>query len=295
MEQAPNERHWLALLEWFREMGVHDAVAEQATDWLSRGDAVPGQGFHLRPRAPNNDKLASVRPSSPFRPPMAAGPEQRAAPLATPARARQFPTTPEAAEMAGRLAARSAATLDELCESLHRFEGCALKATAKNICFHRGSPRARVMLIGEAPGRDEDLQGRPFVGRAGQLLDRMLAAIELDESAVHMANVVYWRPPGNRTPTLHEAQVCRPFLERQIELVGPEFLVLLGGVAAKHVLDVTEPIMRLRGKWRELQVGDRTVRAIATLHPAYLLRTPAAKRLAWRDLLAIKSALQSDR
>jgi DNA polymerase len=147
------------------------------------------------------------------------------------------------------------------------------------------------MLIGEAPGRDEDLAGKPFVGRAGQLLDKMLAAVGLDESRVHIANIVYWRPPGNRTPTPQEAQVCRPFLERQVELVGPDVVLLLGGAAAKEVLGVADGIMRVRGRWREATLGSRTLRAIATLHPAYLLRTPSAKRLAWRDLLAVKAAL----
>jgi DNA polymerase len=149
------------------------------------------------------------------------------------------------------------------------------------------------MLIGEAPGRDEDLQGKPFIGRAGQLLDRMLAAIGLAEPDVHITNIVYWRPPGNRTPTPQEAQVCRPFLERQLELVGPDLVLLLGGAAANHILAATEGIMRVRGKWREVTIGTRAVRAIATLHPAYLLRTPAAKRLAWRDLLAVKAALDA--
>ena len=149
------------------------------------------------------------------------------------------------------------------------------------------------MLIGEAPGRDEDLEGKPFVGRAGQLLDKMLAAIGLAEADVHITNIVYWRPPGNRTPTPQEAQVCRPFLERQVELVAPEVVVLLGGAAAKHLLEVAEGIMRIRGTWRDVEIGSARARAMATLHPAYLLRTPAAKRLAWRDLLAIKSALSS--
>jgi DNA polymerase len=147
------------------------------------------------------------------------------------------------------------------------------------------------MLIGEAPGRDEDLQGKPFVGRAGQLLDRMLAAIGLSEESVHITNIVYWRPPGNRTPTPQEAQVCRPFLERQVELVAPDIVVLLGGAAAKHIFDVPEGIMRVRGKFRDVVIGSLQVRALATLHPAYLLRTPAAKRLAWRDLLTLKTAL----
>jgi uracil-DNA glycosylase len=194
--------------------------------------------------------------------------------------------------MAARTAAREAATLDQLGATLAAFDGCGLKATAKNLCFYRGVPKARLMLIGEAPGREEDLEGKPFVGRAGQLLDKMLAAIALSEKDVYITNIVYWRPPGNRTPTPQEAQVCRPFLERQVELVAPHLVVLLGGAAAKHVLDVAEGIMRIRGKLREVTIGSRKVRAMATLHPAYLLRTPAAKRLAWRDLLAIKAALQ---
>jgi DNA polymerase len=193
--------------------------------------------------------------------------------------------------MAARTAAGQAGTLDELQAMLAAFDGCALKATAKNLCFYRGAAQARLMLIGEAPGRDEDLQGKPFVGRAGQLLDKMLAAIGLSEANAHITNIVYWRPPGNRTPTPQEAQVCRPFLERQVELVAPDLVLLLGGAAANHILGATEGIMRIRGKWREVALGERKVRAIATLHPAYLLRTPAAKRLAWRDLLAVKAAL----
>lgn len=171
------------------------------------------------------------------------------------------------------------------------FDGCSLKATAKNLCFYRGAAAARVMVIGEAPGADEDKLGKPFVGPAGQLLDRILASISLDETSVHITNIVYWRPPGNRTPTPQEAQVCRPFLERQIELVKPEIIVLLGGAAAKHILDEAEGIMRLRGKWRDVAIGAHTAKAIATLHPAYLLRTPVAKRLVWRDLRAIEDAL----
>jgi DNA polymerase len=193
--------------------------------------------------------------------------------------------------MSARAAARAAQSLPDLAAILARFEGCSLKATAKNLCFYRGAPKSRLMLIGEAPGREEDLEGKPFVGRAGQLLDRMLTAIDLTERDVHITNIVYWRPPGNRTPTPQEAHVCRPFLERQIELVAPEVIALLGGAAAKHVLDVAEGIMRIRGKLNQVVVGTHAAKAIATLHPAYLLRTPAAKRLAWRDLLAIKALL----
>jgi DNA polymerase len=174
---------------------------------------------------------------------------------------------------------------------LARFDGCSLKATAKNLVFYRGAEKARLMLIGEAPGRDEDQEGKPFVGRAGQLLDKMLAAAGLSEADVHITNIVYWRPPGNRTPTPQEAQVCRPFLERQVEIVSPEIIVPLGGAAAKHLLDVADGIMRLRGKLKPITVGLHSAKAIATLHPAYLLRTPGAKRQAWRDMLSVKALL----
>lgn len=147
------------------------------------------------------------------------------------------------------------------------------------------------MMIGEAPGRDEDRQGLPFVGRSGQLLDRMLAAINLDRSSVYVANVIPWRPPGNRTPTPAETQMCLPFLVRQIELASPDIIVALGGAAAKQLFDTSEGILRLRGKWRDVTIGRHTARGLATLHPAYLLRSPGQKKLAWRDFLAIHHAL----
>jgi uracil-DNA glycosylase len=274
--------HLLALLAWYRAMGADQAVGETAVDWLSRAGQAPGHGFGPRPVA-----------TTPLQPPTkvapAAVPSRHPAPQAAP-RAFSVPA-PDAAVMAARGAAREAATLEELGAQLAGFDGCSLKATAKSLCFYRGAPKARLMLIGEAPGRDEDLEGKPFVGRAGQLLDKMLAAIGLGEADVHITNIVYWRPPGNRTPTPQEAQVCRPFLERQVELVAPEIVMLLGGAAAKHLLEVAEGIMRIRGAWRDLEIGGVRTRALATLHPAYLLRTPAAKRLAWRDLLAVKMAL----
>jgi uracil-DNA glycosylase len=182
-----------------------------------------------------------------------------------------------------------AVTLAELEAMAGAFEGCALKRTAKSLCFARGREDARLMLIGEAPGREEDLSGKPFVGRAGQLLDRMLAAIGLTEEHVYITNTVYWRPPGNRTPTLAEVEACAPFLARQIELLSPEVIVLLGGAAAKTILGVTEGIMRLRGKW----LSYRDVATLPTLHPAYLLRNPEHKRLAWRDLLMVKERLEA--
>ena len=192
---------------------------------------------------------------------------------------------------AARNVAQVAQTLDELRDLVDKFTGCGLKATAKSLCFYRGAAQARLMLIGEAPGRDEDLAGKPFVGRAGQLLDKMLAAIGLDEDTVHITNTVYWRPPGNRTPTPEETLACWPFLARQMELVAPDFVLLAGGVAAKQVLGIADGITKVRGKWRKLTIGDREVPVLATLHPSYLLRTPAAKRQAWQDMLMIQAAL----
>lgn len=205
------------------------------------------------------------------------------------------PVTPARPAQARPSSARpgEVATLGELKALVAAFEGCALKRTAKSLCFARGSSEARLMLIGEAPGRDEDLQGKPFVGRAGQLLDLMLTAIGLSESEVYITNTVYWRPPGNRTPTPEEVEACAPFLARQIELLAPKILVLLGGAAAKNILGVTEGIMRLRGKWLSYPCVVGPITTLATLHPAYLLRNPEAKRYAWRDLLMVKEALQA--
>jgi uracil-DNA glycosylase family 4 len=198
---------------------------------------------------------------------------------------------PRTASGNGRMSAVEALTLAELETLVASFDGCALKRTAKRLCFKRGRDDARIMLIGEAPGRDEDLEGKPFVGRAGQLLDRMLEAIGLAEEHVYITNTVYWRPPGNRTPTPEEVEACTPFLARQIELLSPQILVLLGTAAVKSILGRTEGIMRLRGKWLIYGRGGHEIPTLATLHPAYLLRTPADKRLAWRDMLMVKEAL----
>jgi uracil-DNA glycosylase family 4 len=193
--------------------------------------------------------------------------------------------------MAAREAAATAATLTELRATLERFEGCNLRFTATNLVFADGNPQARVMFVGEAPGMEEDLSGLPFVGRSGKLLDRMIGAIGLDRQSAYIANVVPWRPPGNRTPTPQETEICRPFIERQIALVDPDFLILLGGASAKQILKTNEGILKLRGQWRSYDTGQRTIRAMATLHPAYLLRQPLQKKLAWRDLLALKDKL----
>lgn len=216
-------------------------------------------------------------------------PDKAAAQLFGPAAPALAP--PDAAVMAARDAARTATSLDDLAAILSRFEGCPLSKTASRLVFADGNPQAAVMFVGEAPGADEDREGLPFVGRSGRLLDRMMAAIGLDRQSAYIANIIPWRPPGNRTPTPLESQTCLPFIQRQIELADPDILVCLGAPAAQALIGVKEGIMRTRGRWFPYHTGRREIRAIATLHPAYLLRQPLAKRLAWRDFLAIKAAL----
>ena len=195
--------------------------------------------------------------------------------------------------MAAREIASKAATIGDLRAALERFDGCPLKQTAKNLVFADGNPDARIMFVGEAPGREEDNQGFPFVGRSGQLLDKMLAAIGLDRHSAYISNTIPWRPPGNRTPSPIEQEICGPFIKRLIELSNPDVLVFLGAASAKQLTGRTEGILKLRGRWMDYQTGTRDIRAIATLHPAYLLRQPIQKRLAWRDFVAIKQALDA--
>jgi uracil-DNA glycosylase family 4 len=293
-----DEQALAALIAWYQAMGVDSIVGAAPVDWLARGPTPP-QSFRRQPASgrATGPGLAPppVRPGSPT-PERAPRPSAPAPAPSRPAAATVAVSDREA-EANARAEARRAKSLDELHELLQNFDGCGLKATAKNLCFYRGAQDARVMVIGEAPGRDEDRAGVPFVGRAGQLLDRMLAAIGLSEADTHITNVVYWRPPGNRVPTPQETLICRPFLERQIRLVQPEVIVTVGGAAAKLVLETTQGIMKVRGKWGRLELsgdGDEAPLAIEvmpTLHPAYLLRSPAHKRQAWRDLIAIRQRL----
>jgi DNA polymerase len=193
-----------------------------------------------------------------------------------------------------RALARRCASVGELEQAVRAFEGCALKRTAKNTVFADGVAGAPVMVVGEAPGADEDRLGKPFVGVSGQLMDRMFEAIGMSrERDLYITNILFWRPPGNRTPTLSEQAICLAFTRRHIELARPKVLVLAGGTAAKSVLDTTEGIMRLRGKWTSLGLDDgSTVPTLPTFHPAYLLRTPASKRQSWSDLLALDKKLR---
>jgi uracil-DNA glycosylase len=269
------------LLAFYVDAGVDALVGEAPVDRMA--DEPIAEPLPERDRPPAAGRGRQVREYFQDRrgPGAAVAGEEKAAPL----------PPPEAATMAAREAAKSAATLDELRALLEGFQGCGLRATATQLVFADGNPDARVMFVGEAPGYEEDQSGKPFVGRSGKLLDRMLAAIGLDRSAAYIANVVPWRPPGNRTPTPQETAICLPFIRRQIELVDPDVLVCLGGPSAQTLLGVRDGITRMRGRWFPYDTGTREIRAIATFHPAFLLRSPLQKRLAWRDFLAIKKAL----
>ena len=190
--------------------------------------------------------------------------------------------------------AKTATTLDELAAALESFEGCGLKKTAKSTVFSDGVSSARIMLVGEAPGQDEDRTGKPFVGRSGQLLDAMMATIGLSRADnLYIANVIPWRPPGNRAPSVDELETCKPFIMRQIDLVAPEMIVLVGGTSAKTLLKTETGITRLRGKWQTLEIGGRNIPALPFLHPAYVLRRPETKIDVWADLCALKQKLDT--
>jgi len=259
-----------ALLDWYRDMGVDEAISAMPMDWYAA--SAERIARKAEARTPSPTPVPQESPASP--------------------RAGFSGVAPDEAVMDARERASKATTLEELQKTLESFNGCPLKATAKNTCFKRGSNTAKIMLIGEGPGRDEDIQGQPFVGRAGQLLDKMLGSIGLDETHVYITNIVYWRPPGNRTPTSQEVEACLPFLNRQAELLDPDILVLIGGPAAQNLLGVKDGITRLRGKWKECELGGKPRKTLPMLHPAYLLRTPAAKKQAWRDLLSLKGELK---
>src|SRR6266700_6967721 len=257
------------LLAFYLEAGVDCALADDPVNRLADPDIVP---------------VVATAVAAPVQP-------ARVISAALPALRGEPPPAPDAAIASARDAARTAPTLEALRALLENFDGCALKQTATRLVFADGNPRARIMFVGEAPGRDEDIEGLPFVGRSGKLLDRMIAAIGLDRSSVYIANIVPWRPPGNRTPTPQESAICLPFTLRQIELADPDILICLGNPSTQTLLNRKDGILKTRGRWFPFHTGTREIRAMATLHPAYLLRQPLQKRLAWRDFLAIKKAL----
>ncbi len=254
----------LSALAWLVEAGADEAIGD-----------VPVDRFSARaPARPPTE--AKPHPASPVREAVKAAPSAPSDSIGT------------AMELA-----KAANSLAELRAALEGFDGCALKRSATHTVFADGNPASRILFIGEAPGRDEDRIGLPFVGRAGKLLDKMLAAIGLDRTTAYITNVLNWRPPDNRDPSPEEAAMCLPFLRRHIELVDPEVIVLLGAVAVRHVMGRSDGIMKTRGRWLEYNVGRRLVPVMPTLHPAYLLRQPAHKKLAWRDLQAVEQKIAS--
>jgi DNA polymerase len=279
-----------ALFEWYGAMGVDITLGDAPFDRFEES-AKLAERQAARQAAPAEAQGGRALPVTEYLPQSAAAP---ARPMVQ-SQTAQLPT--EGTVMEAREAAQSAKTLDELKTLISNFNGCNLKLTAKNTVFGDGNPEARLMLVGEAPGRDEDIEGRPFVGRSGQLLDRMLAAIGYGRSHnAYIANVIYWRPPGNRDPSDLEVAICRPFILRQIELIDPTLLVFLGAQPAKALLGgeaVKQGINKLRGHWCELEVGGKRIKALPTFHPAYLLRTPIKKREAWRDLLTARLFLEN--
>lgn len=260
----------LSTLNWLMEAGADEAMGEEPVNRLVAKSAGPTT-IAKAPPAPRPDFAPRPRAENPKSP------------------------APSGDGIADAMAAAAAATtLAELKSALERFDGCPLKRSASNTVFADGVPDAGVLFIGEAPGRDEDRIGKPFVGRAGQLLDKMLSSIGLSRKAnAYITNVINWRPPENRDPAPEEAAMCLPFLRRHIELVDPKVMVLLGAVSARHVMGISDGIMKSRGRWMEYRLGTRMVPVLLTLHPAYLLRQPSHKKLAWRDLQALAAKMES--
>ena len=294
-----------ALLDWYEAMGVDCAADAAPQDRFAESLRQAQARQKVRP-APESQQNRSSSPQSPSPRPTPAGASNQSHPSSNVAvhnaagasRPGGLPTNAQGAVENARALALQADSLDQLRQTLAAFEGCSLKFSAKTLVFGDGNPKADVMFIGEAPGRDEDLQGVPFVGRAGQLLDKMMAAVNLDRSNSYITNILPWRPPGNRKPSLDEQTLMQPFIHRHIELVNPKILVFLGGTSAQQLLGSKDGIMRLRGRWRTYSIGgqdkpQRDIPVMSTLHPAFLLRTPAQKRAAWQDLLEVAAKLDS--
>ena len=296
-----DEKALKSLIAWWADAGFDpDEIDTPAPARKSAPSAAASSASaHPASTHPASTHPASTHPASAH--PGSGRPQQASAPrpaaTAAAAMAAGFGEARKEGPDARTLAARCD-TLEQLFAAIEAFEGCALKRTARNTVISRGNPQADIMIVGEGPGREEDEQAKPFVGRSGQLLDRMFAAIGLGEDQLYISNIVNWRPPGNRNPTQEEIAQCLPFIERHIAIKQPKLLILTGGVSAQSLLRASTGIMRLRGRWAEYRVKDKTMEpteqhipALPVLHPAYLLRRPQEKRLAWRDLLALKARL----
>lgn len=266
-------------LEWQVAMGADEAILAEPSDRFAEVAArKAARARQLEQTAQNaRDSQQSGGQAGQHAPPRRPAQPSADAPLGA-----------AEATALGRDAVKNCTSLDDLRAALEAFDGCALKNTATQLVFGDGNPQADIMVIGEAPGADEDRQGKPFVGVSGQLLDRMLGFIGLTRDVFYITNTVYWRPPGNRKPNDGEFAICRPFVDKHIELVNPKLLLLVGDKSVRGLAGATSGITRSRGKWYDVTVGDKTIPAMASFHPAYLLRTPAAKRQAWQDLLALQ-------
>ena len=277
------------ILRWHSDMGVDEALGETPVDRFALTREAVEQRANTAPEAKPS---AAPRRAPSF-------PAPAATPRAAPGDVSQDLASQDEIIADARKLATQANTLDDIYAALSAFDGCPLKKTAKNLVFSDGNPKSRVMMIGEAPGADEDRQGKPFVGRSGQLLDLMLAAIGLDRheedpgKSVFISNTIFWRPPGNRKPTAAESEVCFPFINRAIEIVQPDILVCLGATPMHRFTGGSEGILRSRGKWKSFESAGKTIALLPTLHPAYLLRQPAQKRLSWRDMLALQEKIEA--
>jgi DNA polymerase len=275
MNQPDLTSELLEALAWQLELGANEAVGDTPLDRFAESAAAAAAAVSTAPATPRAPDSAAIIPAD-ARP----GPE------------------PTGVGQSARVLAQAATTLEELAEAMRSFDGSPLKMSARSLVFSDGLAGARLMVIGEAPGGDEDRIGKPFVGRAGQLLDRMLAAIGLSrtapapEDAAYITNILPWRPPGNRTPTPDEVTLFLPFIERHIELAKPDFIFSIGNTPTKTLLDTTTGIKRMRGHW--VRHKSSGLPLLPSFHPAYLLRQPADKRLAWRDLLALRAALDGE-
>jgi uracil-DNA glycosylase family 4 len=270
-------------LRWYLEAGVDEAIGTGPVDRFSLPEPKPKVQPKQQPAArPGPARFAEPEPSFFARDPAAPKPTSASTGVLEPA---------DVTAASARELAQSCRTLAELNAAIEGFEGCPLKKTAMTTVFADGDPGAGLMFIGEAPGAEEDRRGLPFVGRAGMLLDKMLAAIGRDRKSAYISNILPWRPPGNRTPTPNETTICLPFIRRHIELARPKVIVFLGGTSAGTLLDRREGITKLRGRWFSYETGDSAIPAMPTYHPAYLLRQPALKQFAWRDLLEIRKRL----
>jgi DNA polymerase len=270
----------LSLIEWYKDAGIQTFCTEEARNFFQ-----PPPVSVQEKALPSSSSLTSALSSS----------LSAAAATPLPAGAAKLPESFAAAFQQARSSAEQATTLAELEDAIRRFDGCSLKRTATNTVIRDGSATGPLMVIGEAPGEQEDRQGIPFCGPSGQLLDKMFAAIGLDRSSICITNPVYWRPPGNRQPHTEELELCQPFMERMIALVQPKVLILSGSVALKHVLKQTQGITRLRGKIYEYQNRylQNPLPTFVFFHPSYLIRQPEQKRLAWHDLLILKKYINN--